>query len=248
MAKTINPKEISQFQKDSQNWWDEEGPFSPLHALNPIRLRFIRDTLEKCGVADSNSPSKPFKKLKMMDVGCGGGLVCEPFARLGADVTGLDADDQAISVARAHATDAHLTINYQSQAVEDFHAKNKSTKFDVITALEIIEHVSEPDVFLDEIVACLKPGGVIIMSTLNRTIKSWALGIVAAEYILGWVAPGTHNWQQFIKPSTMARMMRERGFEPVAASGIAYHPIKREFTLAPHDLDVNYLMAFRHAV
>lgn len=245
MATTINKNEINQFQKDSKNWWNENGPFAPLHALNPVRLHFIRETLEKCEVTNSKNKAKPFEKLSFLDVGCGGGLVCEPFARLGATVTGLDADDQAISVAQEHAKALDLTINYHAQAVEDFHAQHKSTKFDVVTALEIIEHVADPEAFLDGLVSCLKPDGILIMSTLNQTIKSWALGIVAAEYVLGWVAPGTHNWRQFLKPSALARLMRERGFEPIAASGISYHPMIREFALAPHDLDVNYLMAFR---
>ncbi len=219
-------------------WWDTEGPFAPLHVLNPVRMAFMVDVLKEVPV---------FKNWTHLDVGCGGGLVSEPFARLGAHVTGLDADDQAISVARVHAQGAELDITYHAQSIEVFRKGHKQELFDTVSALEIIEHVDAPDVFLDELTACVRPGGIVFLSTLNRTIKSFALGVIAAEYILGWVPRGTHDWRKFMRPSDLTARMRARGCDVVAASGIMYRPVAREFALAPHDLDVNYIMAFQRA-
>ena len=245
MTTTINPKEITQFQKDSRHWWDENGPFAPLHALNPVRMSFIRDTICKhITTTNKQGPTKPLSGLKILDVGCGGGLVCEPLARMGGEVTGIDADEQAISVATAHANQSGLDIKYYATSIEDFRKQNKKSQFEVITALEIIEHVDHPELFISELVKLLKPDGILIISTLNRTMKSWALGIIAAEYILGWVPVGTHDWKQFIKPSQLAHMLKACKMRPIAASGLSFNPKTRDFYLAPHNLDVNYLMAF----
>jgi 2-polyprenyl-6-hydroxyphenyl methylase / 3-demethylubiquinone-9 3-methyltransferase len=247
MKSTIKSSEINQFQKDSANWWKESGPFAPLHALNPVRLRFIHDVITDHFKIKSKTPNNPLKNIRIIDVGCGGGLMCEPLSRIGAHVTGLDADPQAIKVARDHAKAEKLTIIYEAEPLEIFREKNKGVSFDAVLALEIIEHVADVGLFLDEVTAAVKPDGLLILSTLNRTAKSYALGIVAAEYILGWVPKGTHNWQQFIKPAELARHMTARGFEPFAANGLNFNPITREFRLDPHDLSVNYLMAFRRA-
>ncbi len=242
---TVNQSEIHHFQNDSKSWWDETGPFAPLHALNPIRMRFMVDVLSKNLEVTSKNGSNLLENIKSLDVGCGGGLVCEPFARLGATVTGIDADAQAIDAARAHADLMELSVTYIPTSIEEFRSRNKDLKFDVITALEIIEHVDAPEIFLAETAQLLKPGGVLFISTLNRTLKSFALGIVAAEYILGWVPKGTHHWRQFMRPSTLAMGLRPFGLSPIAASGITYRPITRDFALSPHDLDVNYIMAFK---
>lgn len=264
MKTTIKQNEINNFKKDSQHWWDETGPFAPLHALNPVRLRFMRDTMDnhllpasstvipapptvipaQAGIRHQKRSPLPLANLTHLDIGCGGGLICEPFARLGATVTGLDADDQAITAARAHAKQMNLSISYAAQSIEQYRKNNQGASFDIITALEIIEHVAAPELFLDETVKLLKPGGILFVSTLNRTAKSFALGIVAAEYILGWVPRGTHNWRQFIAPSTLNRTLSSLGLAPVAASGLCYHPMRRDFYLDPHDLSVNYIMAF----
>jgi 2-polyprenyl-6-hydroxyphenyl methylase / 3-demethylubiquinone-9 3-methyltransferase len=233
---TINSAEIAQFTKDAAAWWDEAGPFAPLHALNPLRMKFMVDTIKTHG---ADTPKKSWAHL---DVGCGGGLVAEPFARLGARVTGVDADSAAIRVARAHAAQMGLDINYLAGAVETL---ARGAKFDTLTALEIIEHVDHPDTFVAQIAARVKPGGLIFMSTLNRTIKSLLLGKIAAEYILGWVPAGTHDPRKFVKPSELAGMMSQVGYTPVAATGVCYHPVKRAFYADPHDLDVNYMMAFQ---
>jgi 2-polyprenyl-6-hydroxyphenyl methylase / 3-demethylubiquinone-9 3-methyltransferase len=233
---TLNPAEIDQFAKDSPHWWDENGPFAPLHALNPIRMKFMVEVLEQQGVAVA-------KGMGVLDVGCGGGLVAEPFARLGARVVGVDGDAGAVRVARDHAAQMGLTIDYRVGAVEDVFPDDKSV-FDVITALEIIEHVDNPDVFLAEVAARVRPGGIIFVSTLNRTLKSLVLGKVIAEYVVGWVPRGTHDPRKFVKPSELAAMMDDVGCVPVAATGLCYDPLRRVFYADPHDLQVNYMMAF----
>ncbi len=233
---SIVAKEIENFSKDSSHWWDENGPFKPLHALNPVRLSYIKAQICEAFGRDTQS-LKPFEGLSMIDVGCGGGLVCEPLARLGADVSGADADANAIAVAKDHAKDNGLKIDYQAKPAEEI----KKT-FDVVMALEIIEHVADPAAFVKSIAALCKPGGLIIFSTLNRTPKSFALGIVAAEYILRWVPAGTHTWKKFVKPSELSRMAREAGLNAHNISGLIFNPLKNEFALSPKDIDVNYLL------
>jgi len=183
--KTVRNEEILHFQKDSAHWWDEEGAFAPLHKLNPVRIQFIRDEI----FAHFNTDT--LKDLSVLDIGCGGGLVCEPLCRLGANVTGIDADSQAITVATEHANDFGLKIAYKNTTSEEIAPQKK--KYDVVCALEIVEHVENPEFFIKTCIECLKPGGLLIVSTLNRTPKSFLLGIIAAEHILGWVPKGTHH-------------------------------------------------------
>jgi 2-polyprenyl-6-hydroxyphenyl methylase/3-demethylubiquinone-9 3-methyltransferase len=232
---TVDKSEIDHFAKDSGKWWDESGPFKPLHRLNPVRLSYIRDRL--CGRfgRDPNS-LRSLDGLKILDAGCGGGLVCEPLARLGAKVTGIDADKNAIAVAQAHAKEQDLTIDYKATTTGEL-----TGKFDAVLALEIIEHVSNPEQFVRECVDLVKPGGLVIFSTLNRTPKSFALGIVAAEYLLGWVPRGTHSWKKFVRPSELASMLRAAGVTPIDQSGLIFNPRKNEFSLSKSDMDVNYL-------
>jgi 2-polyprenyl-6-hydroxyphenyl methylase / 3-demethylubiquinone-9 3-methyltransferase len=244
MKSTVNIKEINHFQNDSQNWWKEDGPFSPLHALNPVRLRFIRDAIDQNSNTISKSRTKPLSGLDILDIGCGGGLTCEPLARLGANVTGLDADAQAIKIATDHAKSGDLKITYAAEPVETYRKRVKA-RYDVVLALEIIEHVQNPDEFVAQVVDAAKPGGLIVFSTLNKTVKSLVLGIWAAEYLLGWVPPGTHDWHQFIKPSTLNKMLAAHKCSAIDAAGIVVDPFTRGFKLSKTDLDVNYLMAFQ---
>ncbi len=239
MTTSINPQEIEHFSKDSSYWWDEDGPFKPLHRLNPLRLSYIREQLER-HYELTNEGQKPFKGLKILDIGCGGGLVCEPIARLGGNVTGIDADQNAVAVATDHAKKSVLKINYQNKAAEDI-----KSKFDVVLALEIIEHVNDVDGFVQNCVDLCKPGGIIIFSTLNRTPKSFALGIVAAEYIMRWVPRGTHQWKKFIRPSELAKMIRHAGGKETNVKGLFFNPVKGDFELSDQDISVNYFMTVK---
>ena len=236
---TILKSEVDKFSKDAPRWWDENGPFAPLHRLNPARMGYIRGQICNHFGLDETS-LKPFKGFSILDVGCGGGLVCEPLARLGAEVTGIDADPVAIETAREHAGQSKLEIDYQNQAAE-----NIKTKYDVVLALEIIEHVENPAEFVKSISKLVKPGGFVIFSTLNRTPKSFALGIVAAEYVMRIVPRGTHSWRRFVKPSELARHMRAAGMEPKNVSGLVLSPLSGEFKISENDTAVNYFMSAR---
>lgn len=236
---TVDQKEIQNFSKDSAHWWDENGPFKPLHRLNPVRLKYIKDQI--CAHFDRDPMAlNSYNGLDILDIGCGGGLVCEPMARLGGKVTGIDADENAIDVASQHAELAGLTITYKATSSDQL-LKNKK-RYDVVLALEIIEHVSNPDDFVKSVIDLCKPNGLIIFSTLNRTPKSYALGIVAAEYILRWVPTGTHNWKKFVKPAELSRHIRNNGCLPKNIYGLVYNPLKNEFALAPNDTSVNYFL------
>ncbi|MGB4106876.1 MAG: bifunctional 2-polyprenyl-6-hydroxyphenol methylase/3-demethylubiquinol 3-O-methyltransferase UbiG [Alphaproteobacteria bacterium] len=236
---TILKSEVEKFSKDAPLWWDEKGPFAPLHRLNPARMGYIRAQIgAHYGLGETGL--KPFKGLSMLDVGCGGGLVCEPLARLGAEVTGIDADPVAIETAKTHAAQSGLEIDYQNRAAE-----NIKEKYDVVLALEIIEHVEDPAAFVKTISKLVKPGGLVIFSTLNRTPKSFALGIVAAEYVMRIVPRGTHSWRRFVKPSELARHMRAAGMEPKNISGLVLSPLSGEFKISENDTGVNYFMTAR---
>jgi 2-polyprenyl-6-hydroxyphenyl methylase/3-demethylubiquinone-9 3-methyltransferase len=239
---TISEKEIEHFSKDSSYWWDENGPFKPLHRLNPIRLSYIRDQICQHFGKDTES-LKPLKGLNILDIGCGGGLVCESLARMGATVTGLDADKNAISVAIDHAKNEALDITYIAEGSET-HLQQKKT-YDVVLGLEIIEHVSNPQAFVDNAAHLCNKKGLCIFSTLNRTVKSYALGIAAAEYILRWVPAGTHDWNKFVKPSEFIRMGQTAGLNKHDVCGLVFNPIKNIFLLHTSDIDVNYLITFK---
>lgn len=225
---TVNQDEIAHFAQDSADWWNADGPFAPLHRMTPARIRFIKEAIGTV------------KGKTILDIGCGGGLVSVPLCRLGAKVTGIDADATAISVAMQHAEAENLSINFINGAAEDLARQNK--KFDVVLALEIIEHVDNPSLFIELCADLVKPDGLVIFSTLNRTWKSYALGIIAAERILGWVPIGTHDWKKFIKPSELAKMAGSAGLTLRDAKGMVYNPLKSEFSIHPHDLDLNYFL------
>lgn len=237
---TVDEDEISRFSKDAADWWDESGPFAPLHRLNPARLNYIKSSICRHYGRDEKD-LKALKSLNILDVGCGGGIVSEPLARLGGTVTGIDADDSAIRVAREHAEKSGVDITYLQTATENLIGNNGQI-FDVVLALEIIEHVSDIDAFVTDCVNLCRPGGLIIFSTLNRTLKSMALGKIAAEYILRWVPAGTHDWKKFVKPSTLAASLRNAGARPQETMGLIFRPLHNDFALSRIDLDVNYFM------
>ncbi len=234
---TIDTQEISHFSKDAAHWWDENGPFKPLHKLNPARMSYIKEQICIHFDLDKNDRA-PFGKLDVLDIGCGGGLVCEPMARMGAKTTGADADPIAIETATAHAERSGLKITYENKPAEEL---NK--KYDVVLALEIIEHVNSPEDFVKICANLVKPGGLIIFSTLNRTPKSYALGIVAAEYILRWVPTGTHSWKKFIRPSELTKMARTANLTATDITGMIFNPINGEFQISKTDIDVNYFLS-----
>lgn len=236
MRNTVDQTEIQAFSKDAAQWWNEKGPFAPLHRLNPVRMGYIRQQI--CAHFGLSQDSlRPFDGLKILDIGCGGGLACEPMARLGGMVTGVDADPVAIDVAREHAALSGFDITYKNDSAE-----NLKENFDVVLALEVIEHVSDTESFVKECARLVKPGGLVIFSTLNRTAKSYALGIIAAEYILRWVPQGTHSWKKFLRPAELARLVRGNGLTPVKTAGLTFSPLKNEFKISPGDLGVNYFL------
>lgn len=241
-TQTIDPSEISHFAKDSAAWWDTEGPFRPLHWMTPVRMEFIRDqVLSHFGREKSLSP---LKGLTVVDIGCGGGLACEPVSRMGGKITGVDADANAIGVARQHSKDQNLEIEYINGAAEDLVSAKR--KFDVVMALEVIEHVSDPDAFMSLCSKLLKPGGLLIMSTLNRTWKSYALAIIVSEHVVHWTPKGTHDWKKFIRPSELGRMARQHSLQVNKVAGMIYNPLKHEFSIHPSDLDVNYFLVAKN--
>lgn len=230
----MDTAEIGQFDSLGAQWWDEDGPMRPLHRLNPVRLKYIREA-----VVGKTGALCPLKGLTVADIGCGGGLVTEPLCRMGAIVTGVDAGKENIRTAAAHAKKHGLNIDYLATTVEELAATGRT--FNVVTALEIIEHVADPELFLQSCCKILKKDGVMILSTLNRTAKSFALGIVAAEYILKWLPAGTHDWKKFMKPSEIARGLNQNGFKVTDVCGLVYKPLSG-FSLDRSDIDVNYLM------
>lgn len=230
---TVDSDEVAQFDALADRWWDEDGPFAPLHRLNPVRISYLRDRVQ--------GHFGKIKGIEIADIGCGGGLVTEPFARLGANVSGIDAGKENIAAAKAHAAAQDLRIDYLRATAEETARKGKN--FDAVFALEIVEHVSDVALFMDSLARLVRPGGLLVLSTLNRTPKSFALGIVAAEYILRWVPRGTHEWKKFLKPSELAAHLERNGMKPADVTGLVYSPFAREFSLDKTALDVNYFLA-----
>ncbi|MEO1191641.1 MAG: bifunctional 2-polyprenyl-6-hydroxyphenol methylase/3-demethylubiquinol 3-O-methyltransferase UbiG [Pseudomonadota bacterium] len=239
-----DPDEVARFAALAEEWWDPNGPMAPLHRQGPARLAFLRSALSPLGTARQKS-LKPLAGLTVLDLGCGGGLVSEPLARLGASVTAIDATAELVEVARRHAEEGNLDIDYRCTTAEAL--VESGAVFDAVVSLEVIEHVPEPEAFLSAATSLLRPGGVIAVSTLNRTRKSFALAIVGAEYILRWLPRGTHNWRRFLKPSEIARLLRAEGCQVTTAKGIVYNPLDQGWRLSDRDLDVNYILAARKA-
>jgi len=228
-ADTVDPAEIERFAAMADTWWDPEGPMRPLHRLMPARMRHIRDRL-----------TRRFDRLdglRVLDVGCGGGLVAEPLARLGAAVTGIDAAAKNIEVARLHGAGAGLAIDYRHTTAEAL--ADEGTTFDAVLALEIVEHVADIGLFVRSLSRLVRPGGLVVFSTLNRTPKAWALAIVGAEYVMRWLPRGTHSFEKFVKPSELAAHCRRTGLKVDDLTGLVYSPLSG-WTLNARDLDVNY--------
>ena len=238
-ATSISLKEVSHFSALAGEWWNPDGAFRILHRLNPLRVEYVKNQTRAHFVHKPDS-SRPFQGLRILDVGCGGGLLAEPLVHLGAKVTGLDASSEAIAVAVRHAKTSGLSIEYRTGGVEDL-AKGKE-RFDIITAFEIIEHVADLDSFLAAVARLLKPGGMLILATLNRTPQSFLLGIVAAEYVLGWVPCGTHQWTKFVRPSELVRRLEAQKITTLDLSGVTFDPLAGTFGLSKDNLRVNYFL------
>ena len=235
---SIDPAEVARFSALADTWWDPRGSMAPLHRLNPARLGFLRETLAAHFGRDAKS-LRPFDELRILDIGCGGGLISEPLARLGATVTGIDAAEANIAVARAHARGADLEIDYRLASAEELAAAHE--RFDAVLALEVVEHVADVDAFLHAAATLVSPGGAFIASTLNRTPRSLLFGIVGAEYVLGWLPRGTHRWDRFLRPSEFAAGLRRQGLQVRQIRGLVYDLLAREWRLG-RDLGVNYLI------
>lgn len=237
-ATSIDPDEVARFAAIAEAWWDPNGKFRPLHTFNPVRLQYVRDHLAAHFGRDIRAKA-PFAGLRLIDIGCGGGLVAEPMARMGFTVTGVDATERNIGVASTHAVEQDLAIDYRFAAAEDLVAEGQ--QFDVVLTLEVIEHVADPDAFLVSVGRLVKPGGVVVVATLNRTAKAFGLAIVGAEYLLRWLPRGTHTWSKFLKPSEVAGGLRRAGLVLEDLTGVSYNPIADTWRLGP-DTSVNYLM------
>jgi 2-polyprenyl-6-hydroxyphenyl methylase/3-demethylubiquinone-9 3-methyltransferase len=236
---TVDEGEIERFSRIAEEWWDPNGKFAPLHRLNPTRLGYVRDRAAGHWQRDPLSGS-PLHGLSLLDIGCGGGLLCEPMARLGAAVTGVDAAQGNIATARRHAEGQGLAIDYRETTAEALAAEGR--QFDIVLALEIVEHVADVDLFLRSCGQLTKPGGLVFLSTLNRTAKAWALAIAGGEYLLRWLPRGTHDWKKFLKPSEVVRGLRSGGVETQEIVGVVYSPLSRAWSLNKRDLDVNYML------
>lgn len=237
---TVDPSEIAKFEAMAAEWWDENGKFKPLHMLNPCRLDYI--TAQIAGEFDLDlSQAAPFKGLRILDIGCGGGLLAEPMARLGATVVGADAAERNIPVARIHAEQSGLEIDYRHTTAEAM--AEAGEQFDVVLNMEVVEHVASP---LDFLIACrqlLKPGGLHICSTLNRNPKSFLMAIIGAEHVMRWLPKGTHEWSKFITPDELFDLLRDAELNPVDRKGFVFNPIAWSWRISDRDLSVNYVTA-----
>jgi 2-polyprenyl-6-hydroxyphenyl methylase/3-demethylubiquinone-9 3-methyltransferase len=246
-AGTVDPAEIAKFEAMADAWWDPTGKFKPLHRLNPVRVRFIRDRLA-ARLGRSPEEPEPLRGLSILDIGCGGGLLAEPLARLGAEVTGIDAAERNIAIARRHAENVGVRVTYLPCAAENLAAQigpEGGTQFDAVLSMEVVEHVADLDAFFRAASGLLKPGGTMFVATLNRTVKSFAFAIVGAEYVLRWLPRGTHDWRRFLRPSEIARQLRGQGLEMKELAGVSYDPIADAFSIS-RDCAVNYMAVARH--
>lgn len=240
MSTTVDAAEVAKFEAMAAEWWDPNGKFKPLHEMNPCRLHYITNQI--CAEFDRNlTQPHPFAGLRILDIGCGGGLLSEPMARLGATVVGADAAEGNIPVARLHAEQSGLAIDYRNTTAEALAGAGE--QFDVVLNMEVVEHVADPLAYLTACQHLLKPGGLMLCSTLNRNAKSFAMAIVGAEWVMRWLPKGTHDWQKFITPEELYDLIRRAGLTPVDRKGMVFNPISWNWSLSDRDMSVNYVTA-----
>ena len=238
---SIDPAEIAKFSAIAAEWWDPAGKFAPLHKFNPVRLSFIRSEAAAHFGRDARA-LRPFEGLSLLDIGCGGGLLSEPMTRLGFAVTGADASEKNIGTARAHAAQGGLEIDYRAATAEVLAAEGRS--FDVVLNMEVVEHVADVGAYLAACTALVKPGGLTFVATMNKTLKSLALAKIGAEYVLGWLPRGTHDWNRFIPPENLEKSLQDTGLTLLKRQGVSFSPVMWDWFLSD-DTDVNYMLVAR---
>lgn len=237
-ATTVNDAEVAKFTAMAEQWWDPKGKFKPLHKFNPVRLSYIRDNLVRHFGRDPSS-IRPFEGISILDVGCGGGLLCEPLTRLGAKVTGIDAAERNIRIAQIHAEQSGLDIDYRATTSEALVAAGE--KYDVVLNMEVVEHVDNVPLYMKSCADLVAPGGLMFTATLNRTARSWALAVIGAEYILRWLPRGTHDWKKFLTPEEITAQLRRNGLSVIDETGVTFNPIADSWGLSP-DMAINYMI------
>lgn len=237
---TVDTEEVEKFEAMAAEWWDPNGKFKPLHMLNPCRLDYVINQI-CCEFNRDRKEQLPFAGLRILDIGCGGGLLCEPMARLGAEVIGVDAAKNNIPVAQAHAMQSDLTIDYRVGTAETLVTQGEV--FDIVLNMEVIEHVAEPPAYVKACQKLLKPGGLMVCSTINRNAKSYIFAIFGAEYVMRWLPKGTHEWSKFIKPDELYELISNAGLQPVDRQGFVFNPLTWQWRLSDRDLSVNYVTA-----
>ncbi len=243
-SSTVDDAEVARFSAIAAEWWNPTGKFKPLHRFNPVRIAYVRDALCRRFGRDPES-ERPLEGVRIVDIGCGGGLITEPMAKLGATMVGIDASERNIKTASLHARENRLVIDYRNTTAEALVAAGE--RFDAVLALEVIEHVADVPLFVRCCADLVRPGGQLFLATLNRTPKSYLMAIVGAEYVLRWLPRGTHDWKRFQKPSDLAAALRDRAMEVCDLSGVVYNPFSDSFRLDPKDIAVNYLLTAEKA-
>ncbi len=241
-APSIDEEEVARFSAIAEEWWKPDGKFAVLHAFNPVRLQFIRD--HACAAFGRDpAADKPLEGLRLLDIGCGGGLLCEPLARAGAEVVGIDPSEKNIKTAMVHAREQGLNIDYRAMTAEAL--AERGEHFDVVLNMEVLEHVNDPAAFVNTCAGLVRAQGLMFCATLNRTLKSFLMAIVGAEYVLRWLPRGTHQWEKFIRPEELEEWLARAGMEVLERTGVAYNPLTGQWLKAPEDMDVNYMLVAR---